>query len=209
MEDPLDNRVREIINNADWGVIGKALVAFAEYRVQNYSWRSGSNQVLPLGKTPEDIAQEVILKTISGERTFDPEKGELLPWSKDQVKSIVDALARSAAHRKEVRLEDINRDNDVHPPTSSQRELVSLEPSPEQHLINSERAGIIKSRLEKLVSLAAEDPALEKLMEALMDGCPLKPRFLAEHLGISILETYNLVRRLRRLALSKVSDEDA
>lgn len=77
------------------------MLAFAIWWADRYRWRSGSPDILPKGFELPDVVQHVILQTINFERNWDPEKGELLPWLKDQVKSVIDALAKSEPHRKE------------------------------------------------------------------------------------------------------------
>ena len=70
----------------------------------NYRWRYGNNFELAVGVTVEDIVHEVIEKTMNGTRQWDPDKGELLPWLRDQVKSVMGNLVRSAAHRRGLQL---------------------------------------------------------------------------------------------------------
>ena len=57
-----------------------------------YGWINSASELLP-GRdfTVDDIVQHVILKTINGERKWDPQKGLLFLWLKYQVKSVMDA----------------------------------------------------------------------------------------------------------------------
>jgi hypothetical protein len=67
-----------------------------------YSWSSGDSKTLPGGRTPEDIAQSIIFKAIDGTRkSYDPNKGSLRTWLRQQADSFIDALAKSATHRHE------------------------------------------------------------------------------------------------------------
>jgi DNA-directed RNA polymerase specialized sigma24 family protein len=173
--------------------------------LDHYHWRSGSKAILPKGYEPQDVVQHVIGQAISGQRNWDPEKGELLPWLKDQVKSVVDALAKSAAHRLEI----FDRDSgDVDKPASFEAFLekhvdpiVKLEGlAPEEVVLEEERQKIILAKYAALFYAAEDDPELEEIISAVIDGCRLKPRYLAEHLNVPVSDINNRLKRLRRLA---------
>lgn len=191
--------------SADWGEIGKKLLAFAEWRASHYRWRSGNIKELAQGMTPEDIVQEVIIKTINGERKWDPDLGPLEPWLKDQVKSIMDAIFKSAANRREVRsledpddaessLERIAHKHNVIAPFATEKP-----PNPDEQLSMAER-------VSELFSAVSGDHELEEVLEAIMDGCEPKPQYLAQELGISVEEINNRIKRLRRRALKLERD---
>lgn len=102
----MDEEKFELLSKADWKVIGEKLTAFAAFRAWNYKWKHGGNLGLAAGQTAEDIAQEVIVKTIEGTRNWDPQRGPLMPWLYEQAKSLIDHLYQSKAHRYERRISE-------------------------------------------------------------------------------------------------------
>jgi len=186
------------------------MLSFALWWASEYRWSSGSPEILPQGYELADVVQRIILQTINDERNWDPDKGELLPWLKDQTKSVIDALAKSASHRKESSL--FSDDDDG---LTDREEFIAKEidpsenqdrMSPEEFIIyleheqeRSERASNISSALFNAVE---GDTELEEILEAVMDGVELKARFLAEKLEVPVEDIYNRLKRLRRKAMS-------
>ncbi len=163
----------------------KDLVGHIIYIAQNnYRWSNGR---LPGGKKPDDLAQEIIRKILSGERKgYDPSKASLRTWLWMQAESVVDALSKSAIHRREMELPD---------------EFISssLDFNPESELITKELQEMISKEVNTLFQIA--DPPLKELIEAVISGdCEPKPRFLAAALGTNITDINNRLKRLRRLA---------
>ena len=197
--------IYQLLKNTDWDVVGKQLLAFTIWRVQNYRWGTYSRWELPQGKTPEDIVQQVIEKTLSGKRHWDPQEGPLLPWLKDQVKSIVDALFQSAAHRHEVQIpedEDTHESLDSIPPQQQTTENFATPIlDPEINLMEKEEAEWTAKNVNALFAALSGEPELQQVLTAMLDGCEPKPRFLAKELGVSVSEINNRLKRLRRHAM--------
>ena len=158
--------------------------------------------------------QAVILDTISGTRKWDPSKGELLPWLKSQVRSEIDALARSAAHRREYPLQPTPDESDA---SGDEPAIIPVEgdilgnrlpANPEQMVIKKEDASEAEARVNRLFEAIKGEPELEELLQAIIDGCEPKPRFLAAHLGVSIQEVNNRRKRLHRRAMGLERAED-
>ena len=203
----MDNRDTEIfrqLEKEDWGAIGKRLLAFAEWWAGNYQWRRGGESDLAQGKTLVDVIQEVILKTFSRERKWDPEKGELVPWLRDQVKSVIDALAKSAAHRYEVSFPEEDGeglDERVLPSLSADSSLAAVSASsPEQIVLEKEAAEQAEQKVSALFEKHSGEPDLEEMLESIMNGCEPRPRYLAADLGVSVEDVNNRLKRLRRRA---------
>jgi DNA-directed RNA polymerase specialized sigma24 family protein len=176
--------------------VGKELLAFAEWRARNYRWRSGRNSILAAGQSLEDVVQHIVEKTISGERHWDPTKGPLVPWLKDQVKSVIDALANAAVMRHETQAPEGDSIEEFVEGPGASRSL-----SPEAILLEKEAAAQAAERADVLFQAVNEEPELEAVMSAILDGCEPKPRYLAAELGVSLEDINNRLKRLRRRAM--------
>ncbi|MCI0730564.1 MAG: hypothetical protein L0332_28105 [Chloroflexi bacterium] len=110
----MDEEDFQKLRQADWGEISKTLLAVAINWARKYPSlrRYGANPELALGKTCGDIVQDVIVKTLRGDRKWDSKKGKLLPWLIWCVKSEIDRLARKKATNKELLLIDQDRATD-------------------------------------------------------------------------------------------------
>jgi DNA-directed RNA polymerase specialized sigma24 family protein len=201
------------LKETDWGAVGQELLAFTILRIQNYKWGTYSRQELPQGKTPEDIVQHIIEKTLTGKRHWDPQKGPLVPWLKDQAKSVVDAVYNSAARRREIPTstdDDENESDDLGLPRH--RALDSFaspsNASPENILLEEEEAEWAAKRINTLFAAVSGEPELQQVLSVMMDGCEPKPRYLAEERGVSISEINNCLKRIRRHALKLEKEFD-
>jgi len=186
------------------------MLSFALWWASRYRWSSGSPEILPQGYELADVVQRVILQTVNGERNWDPDKGELLPWLKDQIKSVIDALAKSASHRKESSIfsDDDDGLTDIEEmlakeidPSENQNRM-----SPEEFFIyleqEQERSQRASNKSSALFYAVEGDTELEEILEAVMDGVELKARFLAEKLEVPVEDIYNRLKCLRRKAIS-------
>lgn len=185
------------------------MLSFALWWASRYRWSYGSPEILPQGYELADVVQRIILQTINGERNWDPDKGELLPWLKDQIKSVIDALAKSASHRKESSLFSDN-DGLIEREKIIAKEINPSENhdrmSPEEFFIyleqEQERSERASNKSSALFYAVEGDTELEEILEAVMDGVELKARFLAEKLEVPVEDIYNRLKRLRRKAMS-------
>lgn len=197
----MDPETLKLLDEQDWNSIGKHLVGFAVHRARNYHWRRGGPWELAAGETVEDIVQEVILKTIEGKRNWDPDKGPLVPWLRDQVKSEVDHLCNSWAHQHEEPVpqsEDGEDLTDVVDDSACGEQTAGPRPSrnPEEIVLTREE---IERRADALFRAADGDAELEEVLEAVAN-CDPKPRYLAVEIGVPVDDIYNRMKRLRRHA---------
>lgn len=152
----------------------------------------------------EDIVHEVIEKTMNGTRQWDPDKGELLPWLRDQVKSVMGNLVRSAAHRREYHIprnkEELSKDDEE---TLSAINWASetQNPTPEEEILKKEDRERAEALVGGLFEAVAGKPELEAVLEVVMAGCEPKPQPVADELATPVEEIYNRFKRLRRYAL--------
>jgi hypothetical protein len=151
---------------------------------------------LAAGQSLEDVVQHVIEKTISGERHWNPARGPLVPWLKDQVKSVIDALANAAVTRHQTQAPEWDRiEGFVEGPGASP----SL--SPEAILLEKEAAAQAAERADVLFQAVNNELELEAVISAILNGCEPKPRYLAAELGVSLEDINNRLRRLRHRAM--------
>lgn len=193
----LEPRTLDLLREMDWSAICKVLLIYATWRARCYCWHRGESPDLAKGYTVEDVVQEVILKTFEGIRKWDPDKGPLLPWLQLQSKSMIDALAKSASHRHEVSLLDLDVENPV----------AEYAPDLLEVVLEKEAKAHARQKIEALFRAVDDVPELREVLQVILDGCPPRPRYLALELNISVREVDNRLKRLRRCA-SKLVHED-
>ncbi len=200
-----------LLQEADWGRIGKRLVLYAEYRARIYPWRIGGSWNLGKGQTPEDIVQDVIVKALTGERTWDPARVELWPWLKKQVDSMIDHLAESVAAQSERGTLLSEEGDDLLESMTVSAERIGIQVSRTDLPDNPEDVLFLKQlkayseRIQRLFELVSGREEDEAVLTAIIEGCEPVPRFLAEWLNVPINDINNCLKRLRRLALKEVN----
>ena len=191
----MDQETIKLLREADWAAIRKSLLVYTTWRSSNYRWNHGEIPELAEGYTVEDVVQEVIVKALSGVRRWAPAKGQLLPWLQAQCCSVIDALAKSASHRREVSiLEDENY---------AQSSLDPLE-----LLLEEEAETQARRKVEALLQAVDEEAELQQVLHAVMSGCEPWPRYIAHEIDISVRDADNRLKRLRRRA-SKLTEGNA
>lgn len=209
----LDDETFQALLRFDWGAIGNELLGVAI----NYSQKYPS-----IGyKTCDDIVQDVIEKTLRGRsitdpesgetlagRSWDPRKGELLPWLKWCIKSELDNSAKKLATKNEFLL--IDRKNDVDFEIGINPRIAVLAESenptdPETILVQKEKEALFNREIDGIYGFVQGNEALEELVLAMAchideDKTLRKPkrRELANYLDVSVDEINNRFKRLRR-----------
>jgi RNA polymerase sigma factor (sigma-70 family) len=187
----LDQKTLKLLLEVEWSTIHRTLLAHTRLRARRYRWNGGGYLDLAAGYTVEDVVQEVIVKTLDGTRRWDPERGQLLPWLESQARSIMDALVRSASHRYEMHVLEV--------------ESFACEPSPD--LAEREAEMQNRERVQALFQTVEREPELSEILQVILDGCEPRPRYIALELGISVREVDNRLKRLRRRAMRVVERE--
>lgn len=202
----MNARKRELLRNFPWDENYPKLVAFADWLIQGKTWNSN---ILPKGQTAESIVRDVIEKTFSEERNWDPERGKLLPWLKWVIKSEISHLAESASNKKDVRLDHFDdndpRGNRVEYEAGRQPHVKPQVASPEETMIatesENEKKASARAKVDLLLEACGGRPELEEIVYAICDGkCSAKPQDLSEHLGRPVKEIYSNLQALRRRA---------
>lgn len=201
----------EIFQDVDWDTVYEHLVLHAVRRAGMYGLREGPNANLVLGTAPEDIALEVIEKTIRGVRHWDPAKIPLEPWLCRQVDSLMSHLFKSLACRSEGRSLEAAEDTHLIDQIVARSNTVlgATIDDPVEALLKAERAREAKARVDRLFAAVTDKPHLQAIMMAILDGCEPKPNAIASALGTPVQSIYNYLRQLKRLALKGVKDERA
>lgn len=194
-EPSISAEVFRLLSQADWKTIAPRLVAFAEY------WMDGYGQIRGVGG--EDIAQTVVRKAFDGTRKWDPERGELYPWLCEQVKSEVSNLADSDARKREI-LVSTDEDDGALDQMAGRGALDEDDDpglrDPESMLLDREASTNVRRRVDALYRAVDDRPELSVVLEAIIDGCEPKSRFLADRLAIPGGVVDNRLRALRRSA---------
>jgi hypothetical protein len=137
----------------------------------------------------------------------------LEPWLKDQVKSEIDALAKSASHRREApfvvgREDEEGAEEDLR--DRAEYRAIACGALGDAESVNPEVAVLdeveIRQKVDALFEAVGGEPKLEEVLQAILDGCEPKPRYLAEALGVSVKDINNRMRRLLRRATTLDKD---
>lgn len=200
-----DQQIFKRLEETDWVTVGVWLLAKAVMFARTKSWRgkrgiSGPDDELAEGLSCHDVVQNVIKKTIKRKRKWDPEKGDLEPWLAQQVRSEISNLNDRSPHKHE-RADLPEEDGDGVPASALTSAQDTYSCDPLLVMLEQEKNEKDKELLASIIAAADSDPELLEVLDALMDGCEPKPRFLAAKLGTSTEDINNRRRRLRRLAL--------
>lgn len=182
--------------SANWQVVGLRLLVFARYWAKaHYGWRDG--QLLPMSKTPEDVACEVYAAYSHGERKF---SAEASMWI--QLKSAVRSVLWNLHQLKEGKITRAEEPEFFEPVADSR-------PGPEASVRSDEFCG----RLFELLyanSRVKKNAELKKLIEALENGAETVAEFVKET-GLTAGRIYELRRQLKTVAdgvLDKINREE-
>lgn len=211
----LDPEVFRHLQQVNWNDVGRRLTLFAVRRAVFYGWLNSDFQLLA-GRdfTIDDIVQHVILKTITGERKWDPLKGPLFAWLKYQVRSVMDAWIKGETGKYEVSFGDDEDDVEAReyagvPAIEDVKDEAAIQP--EEALIDSELQQDAEQRNSELVGrifqAVADDPKLVELMDYVTQTGEFRPRFVATGLGVQVDDINNRKKRFfRRLSQLQLPD---
>ncbi len=202
----MNAKKKQLLVDFPWEEHYPRLVAYTEWLIQGERWNSDT---LPQGQSAESIVRDVIEKTFTEKRNWDPDRGELLMWLKWVIKSEVNHLAESAANRVEVRLDQAGENDRYTDDPDVERRQLSLNQriigSPEEMVVDAEimaeKTAESKEKIDALLGASSSHQDLEDIVYAIIDGnCDAKPQELAEYLHRPVEEVYQNLRALRRRA---------
>ena len=184
----VQDKILELLERVDWKDITFRLTHYAFWKACRYTWKSGSADQLPGGKTPQDMALDAIEKVWTGVREWDPDKyPNLYTHLKWIVDSDIDHLFKSKEHDKSRRMPETRFDQ------------ASETPNPEEHLIAKENKALEDEIRDEFYAMVEGDEDLETLMLCFDEGID-KPQDIAEQTGWNVSKANNLKRKLFRKA---------
>ena len=163
----------------DWNDVYPRALLIAAGKLQRLSWRGQPFGAIPGGKTAKDIVQSAIVKTISGERTWDGKKS-LLEHLAGVISSEISHMVRSAENRKTIR-----EDENVHL-------IADYRDNPETLAIRREQ------EQQFLCFLENKKSGLRFLAELILYDPDADNSLLINRLNLSSRELESLKRALRR-----------
>jgi hypothetical protein len=186
-------RAVEILRGPDGERIWLAVVDYAHKLARRYGWRT--DKALPRGFSPGDVAKDVIIKVLEGERTWDEAKEpSFLNALKGMVRSDIGHLFDDyeGSH-----VEPIER---TLPDGTQQTAEVFAghDPSPEQQVLQTERTRLEMTALDLILEALEGAPDLESVFLGLYDCHSSKE--IAVRTGLPIERVYSLRRELDRVA---------
>jgi len=191
--------VLDLLEAADWKDIIFRLTYYAVWRARRFRWRSGTPEILPGGKTPEDLALAAIGKVWSGTRDWDPQRYPVLlkhlMWIVD---SDIEHLHSSAEHNETERMPEVEDKASVEIPTSQAYEAAKIL-TPEEELVALEQRDLEERMKCELYAAVKGNDDLEFLLMWIEEGID-KPEEIAARTGWDVSKVYNLKRMLLRKA---------
>jgi DNA-directed RNA polymerase specialized sigma24 family protein len=192
----------QILQAQNWEEISKRLFLYAIKRAQRYGWIDSDTKLLYGGNfTVDDVVQEVVTKTLSGEWNWIPSDIPLYPWLKYRVNSVMDHWVNSKFRKHEIPFAD----EDLNKEAGEKSDSIEIEdaedlysPEPEVELLNKENTQAASTIVELIFESITGDSELEQLVDYMMQTGEKRPRFIAEGMGTTIDDINNRKKRLYR-----------
>ena len=187
-------RAADILRVPDGERIWLTLIDYALKLAQRYGWRS--DKALPQGFSPGDVAKDVIIKVLEGDRTWaEAKEPSVLNALKGMVRSDMGHLF---ADYEASRVEPVARTL----PNGTERTADSFpghDPSPEEEVLRAERIRLEMTALDMVREEVEGNPELESVFLALYESG--SPKDIAQLTGLPIQRVYSLRRELNRIAV--------
>jgi DNA-directed RNA polymerase specialized sigma24 family protein len=198
----LNTELFQQLQTQNWEDISKRLMLYAIKRAQRYGWIDSDTKLLYGGDfTVDDVVQEVVLKTLSGEWNRIPSEISLFPWLKYRVNSVMDHWINSKFRKHEIPFAD----EDLNEEAGEKSDSIEVEDAediyatePEVELLDKEKAQEISAEVSHLFEAISGDPELEQLVDNIMRTGEKRPRYVAEGMGTTVSDINNRKKRLYR-----------
>lgn len=190
------------LRSQDWGNISKRLLLYAIKRAQRYGWIDSETKIFAGGDfTVDDIVQEVVMKTLSGEWNWDSSKYPLFTWLKHRINSVMDHWINSKFRKHEIPFAD----EDLNEEAGEKSNSIAIEDAedlyatePEVELLHGESRQNASITVKLLFESITGDLELEALVDYVMNTGETRPRFVAKSLGTTVENVNNRKKRLYR-----------
>jgi DNA-directed RNA polymerase specialized sigma24 family protein len=206
----VDNRTRELIENADWQNILPKLELFALNRLRlKYFENDSPLKGVHLKDIAEDVVMESIQKLLDETRDWDPDKKDdlaihLMTIIKSEISHLDDDMEHQATRRFPISSSS-NDDRPVEELLKRARPLeehagVAPDPplNPEACLEEKERLDGYILMEKKIMEKVNHIPELADVVLCILMGTT-KPREIAAELRVAVTEINNRQKRLRRI----------
>jgi DNA-directed RNA polymerase specialized sigma24 family protein len=168
------------------------------------SWRTGNGVELPEGETCDSIVSLALVKVLTGQRRWDPQKApELKKYLMDVIDSLLNHLATGKDNRVLTTIPAARGDaaGDVtsrwRPGPTATAWQAQPARSPEALLLQKEETQHEDRVLQLLLEASHNDPVVTQIIRAMQDGHE-KSGEIAAVLGIPVREVYAAMKRLSR-----------
>jgi hypothetical protein len=180
-----------LTENDQWRKILNRLTIYAQRKFVRLGWKNKDGYRSPRGQGPEDIASEVILRTIESRRVYNAERcPDFEQFLRGGVDSIISHIIDSPEFEKRKSMPFVVTDKGE----TEEIEFEGREADPLQICIEKDMVQKVKTILEKNF---AEDKIVIGIFECYKAGI-YKRSELAGYLEVDIKEIDNAQKRLRR-----------
>ena len=192
----------QLLQTQDWEDVSKRLFLYAIKRGQRYGWINSDTTLLYGGDfTVDDVVQEVITKTLSGEWNWIPSEIPLYPWLKYRVNSVIDHWINSKFRKHEIPFADEDLNEEAGEKSDSievdnAEDLDAVEP--EAELLNKESSRTASTKVKLIFEAISGDSELEQLVDYVMQTGEKRQRFIAEGIETTVDDINNRKKRLYR-----------
>lgn len=199
------SKAREALEQLSEEALEKMMAELSYYALSVSSklfWRTGSPVELPRGETVYSIVSLALVRVLTGDRCWDPQKE---PDLKTYLMNVIDSLlSHLARHRDNTVLKpmhDTGSTGDLQAIARSRmRPAVTPQPppcDPETVLLQQEEAQHKDRALQLLLDVSQDDPLVRRIIETIQAGYG-KAGDIATVLGIPVTDVYNAMKRLDR-----------
>jgi DNA-directed RNA polymerase specialized sigma24 family protein len=174
-----------------------AVLARAVTLVRRRRWflkRYGSEK-----EAAEELAQDAVLRTMSGKRTWDPAKVPDLDYFLSGVMRSILSAARKSPTFLTRPLSTVPVAHDSEEASSADEVLGTLDDrarggeDPEEQLLDNESYSMV---VDRALDAAGEDASAAKVVDAVVDGCE-KVAEIANTTGLTAEQVYAATRKIR------------
>ncbi|BEH09900.1 hypothetical protein GSUET_15120 [Geobacter sulfurreducens subsp. ethanolicus] len=197
MPSELPKETLDLLNAFTWEEKIPRLLDYALGVARKKRWRAVFDGQMPEGKEIEDVVSTAIVKVLSGERVWDPQKQ---PDLYEYLKSVIDSdlyhLCKCEENNSLIGEADVRRNPDRENPFTFD-DLPGAELDPETLHILKELNEMAEKFFFGFYDYLDGKPVLQGIIECIDDDVT-KSADIAERLGVHVKEIYNCFKQLRR-----------